>query len=455
MAMKVAVIGSGYVGLVSGVCLAAKGHSVVCVDTNPAVVDRIRAGDPHIYEPGLEELLRRVLDSGTFRAETDTAAALAGVDGAMIAVSTPTTDGQIDLTYIEQAAAAIGAELRRRDGLAVIVKSTVLPGVTDTVVRGILERVSGKPRSAFGLGMNPEFLREGQAVADFLEPDRIVLGHDDECARRFLAELYAPWACETMFVNSRTAELIKYANNALLATQISAINEIANLAQATGGIDAMDVVRGVHLDRRWNPVVDGKHVRPGILSYLIPGCGFGGSCFPKDVQALRAHGRNVATPTPVIDAVLAVNDKQPAQVGRVLRSSVDDLADQTVLVLGLAFKPDTDDVREAPAIKIIRDLAASTRKIVAHDPKATDNFRRALGPVSGAVTYVDDWRPHVKDAGVIVVVTTWPEYSALTGFDLTGKTVLDARRMFKPSDLGESRYLAIGLGGAAPALQRS
>lgn len=446
MSLRVAVIGTGYVGLVSAVCLAAKGHNITCVDANPDVVRRVGAGEPHIYERGLPEFLASVIAAGRFRVTADLDSALANTDGVVIAVGTPTERGKIDLRYIEEAASAIGLNLKKVDRfLPVIVKSTVLPGVTDTVVRGVLEKTSGKKLGQFGLGMNPEFLREGDAISDFMEPDRIVLGHEDDKTRTFLGELYAPWNCDKLYVNTRTAELIKYANNALLATQISAVNEIANLAAAIGGIDVMDIVRGVQLDKRWTPIVAGKRVEPGIITYLVPGCGFGGSCFPKDVQALRAHGAKVSVPTAVLDAVLAVNEAQPHQVVRILEREVPDLSKQTVLVLGLAFKPETDDVREAPSLKIIRDLTGLGVKVLAHDPKAADNFKKSLGDVSKKVDFLADWRPMVAKANIVVVATRWEEYRELTRFDLSGKILFDARRMFSPGEIRGTHYLSIGL----------
>ena len=342
------VVGTGYVGLVSGVCLAAKGHYVTCVDINPNVVAKLNKGVPHIYECGLEELLKDSLNARQFSATTDLHAGLKTADLVIIAVGTPTRDGVIDLTYVREAARSIGAYMKATGrSLAVVVKSTVVPGTTDTVVKQEIEAALGLKFPAFGLGMNPEFLREGEAIVDFMEPDRIVLGHEDNRTLALLEELYAPWSCDKVRVNTRTAELIKYANNALLATQISAINEIANLSAAVGGIDIMDVVRGVALDKRWSPVVDGKRVSPPILDYLIPGCGFGGSCFPKDVKALRSQGRNLGLEMSLLNSVLEVNDAQPDQVVRILESHLGDLAGRRVLVLGLAFKPGTDDVRES------------------------------------------------------------------------------------------------------------
>lgn len=444
--MKIAIIGTGYVGLVSGVCFAAKGHSVICVDSDPRVVESLNAGKPHIFEIGLSELLEDVRAAGRFVVTQDLAGALDQVELVMIAVGTPSTNGIIDLKHIESASRSIGAYLKDNDRhLSVVVKSTVVPGTTDTVVRKAIEEVSGRKFPAFGLGMNPEFLREGDAISDFDKPDRIVLGHDDDVTLARMEVLYEPWNVDKVRVNTRTAELIKYANNALLATQISAVNEIANLAAAVGGIDIMNVLQGVHLDKRWNPILaDGSRAAPTILTYLVPGCGFGGSCFPKDVQALRSQGEQFNLPMPVLNAVLDINEAQPNQVIDILDRAVPDLSTKRVLVLGLSFKPGTDDVRESASLKIVNALAAKARTVVAHDPIAIDNFRHALGQASEKVTFVPAWHDEVAKADVIVVATVWPEYRTLADHDLSGKVLFDARRAFQPSQFAGADYLSIG-----------
>ena len=363
----------------------------------------------------------------------------------MLAVGTPSRDGAIDLTAIRNLAWDIGTWIKTRDRfLAIVVKSTVVPGTTDTVIRGEIEAASGKCLGEFGLAMNPEFLREGQAVADFMAPDRIVLGHDDAKSLALLEQLYASWECDKLRTNSRTAELIKYASNAMLAVQISAANEIANLAAALGGIDAMEVMKGVHLDRRWNPIVDGKRVAPGILSYLLPGPGFGGSCLPKDLEALAAAGHSRGLPMAMTEAALAVNRTQPEQVVQMLERAVGSLADQRVLILGLAFKPGTDDVRDSPSIRIVALLLGKGARVRVHDPLAGENFRRALGGKAAEVALAEDWRAAASEAAIVVIATKWPEYRALGDLDLAGKTVFDARRMFGPRGLRGARYLATG-----------
>lgn len=444
--MKLAVVGTGYVGLVSGVCLAAKGHDVICVDKSPAVVATLNAGKPHIFEIGLPELLDEVLAAGRFSATQDLTAALDQVDLVIVAVGTPSKDGIIDLTYIRDVSREIGAYMRHHDRhISVVIKSTVVPGTTDTVVREAIEDASGKPFPAFGLGMNPEFLREGDAISDFANPDRIVLGHEDPRTLERLEELYAPWPVDKLRVNTRTAEMIKYANNALLATQISAVNEIANLSAALGGIDVMDVVAGVHMDKRWNPILEGGvRAKPHILTYLVPGCGFGGSCFPKDVQALRSQGVQNGLPMRLLNAVLDVNEAQPEQVIEILRREIGVLSGRKALVLGLAFKPGTDDIRESASLKIVARMAQEGAQVVAHDPIAVENFRKGLGDAAPQTVYCERWQDEVAGADILVVATSWPEYQELRDFNLAGKTLFDARRAFPPTHFRGAKYLSIG-----------
>jgi UDPglucose 6-dehydrogenase/GDP-mannose 6-dehydrogenase len=445
--MNIVVVGTGYVGLVSAVCLAAKGHRITCVDVNPHVVSKLNSGVPHVYERGLEPLLREALAARRFYASRDLATGLDTAELALIAVGTPSLNGAMDLRYVRQVARDIGTYLKTCDRhLSIVVKSTVVPGTTDTIVRQEIETTSGKAWPAFGLGMNPEFLREGEAIEDFMDPDRIVLGHEDARTLERLEALYAPWDRDKIRVNTRTAEMIKYANNVLLATQISVVNEIANLSAAVGAIDALDVMKGVHLDKRWNPVTVGGRVFPTILTYLVPGCGFGGSCFPKDVQALRSLGEQRGLKMIMLTAVLAVNDAQPDQVTAILKRTLGDLVGRRCLVLGLAFKPGTDDVRESPSLKIVRSLMDERAAVTAHDPVATENFKRSLGELAVQVVFVQDWRSRLGDTEIIIVATKWDEYKELASYDLAGKIVFDARRLLEPTALKGAVYLSIGYG---------
>ena len=437
--MRVSIIGTGYVGLVSGVCLAHLGHDVVCVDLDAAKVARINRGDAPIHEDGLDRLLTEVVGS-RFRATTELDAAVQGSEVTILAVGTPFGEDRIDLRQIEAAAEQVGAALAGSDRYHVVaVKSTVVPGTTEEVVGPAIERRSGRQvGEGFGLGMNPEFLREGVAVRDFLDPDRIVLGGVDERTLDVLAELYTVFPeVAKLRVDPRTAEMIKYASNALLALLISFSNEIGNLS-AELGIDGADVLRGVHLDRRWSPMVDGGRISPEILSYLAVGCGFGGSCFPKDVQALLAHGRQAGVPMRILSAALEVNADQSAVLVDRLRAHLD-LSGARVAVLGAAFKPGTDDVRESPTLRVVPELRTAGAEVVVHDPIALENARAVLGDEVG---YETDLRAAVEKADAVVVITAWGEYQRLPEL-LAGRAVpvVDGRRVLEPDAV--ERYDAV------------
>jgi UDPglucose 6-dehydrogenase/GDP-mannose 6-dehydrogenase len=447
--LKISIIGTGYVGLVSGTCLASKGHLVQLLDIRSSVVDSINNCKPPIYENGLEEILSKVVKSKHLKASLVAHDALENSDIIMICVGTPSSAGEIDLSQLKSASEFVGTYLKTsKKFVSVVVKSTVVPGTTDTIVKGILEETSGKSFANldFGLGMNPEFLREGNAVEDFINADRIVIGADDPETQTILEQLYEPWTCDKLFVNSRTAEMIKYTNNCLLALQISAVNELANIASAIGGIDFMDVHAGVNLDKRWNPVTgDGNRVQPGILSYLIPGCGFGGSCFPKDVEAMRTVATKVGIEPLVLQAILDVNANQPVSILKPFVTALGGtLKNKKILLLGLAFKPGTDDIRESPALKIAKYLKTSGASVMVHDPIASQNALNALGDVS--VNVIDRWQDKLDEADGIIVATRWPEYQSLVDEKLAikGKIVLDARRMFSTTQFDDTKLISVG-----------
>lgn len=436
--MRVCIIGSGYVGLVTGIGLAELGHEVNCVDIDESKVRSINEGRTPIHEVGLDGLLARHIGA-RFRASTDLTSAVVGSDITFICVGTPSrTDGSIDTSYVEAAAEQVGAAMLR--GHIVIVKSTVVPGTTDTLVTRILARSSGLvPGSDFGVGANPEFLTEGQAVEDFLQPDRIVIG-GDEIALAGLRETYGGFAgVPVVETNARTAEMIKYVSNTMLATAISFANEIANLGSAIGEIDTVEVMRGVHLSR-YLTGPDGT--RAGLASFYEAGCGYGGSCLPKDVAALIARGAQVGSPMRVLEAVAAVNDAQPAKLIGAVRDGLGDLAGRRITVLGLAFKPDTDDVRCTPAFPVIRQLLAAGAEVVAHDPIVG---AEVLGDFPG-VSHVSDLAAAVKGADAVVLVTRWSDYHRIPELvaDLDHPpVVVDGRRML--DRVGIAQYTGIGL----------
>lgn len=443
--MKVSVIGTGYVGLVSGVCLAARGHEVTCVDLDASKVSQINAGDPPIHEAGLASLLTETVGRG-LQASIDLAAAVRDTELSLIAVGTPFDGSAIDLGYIRAVAAEIGAALRDKDNYhVVVVKSTVVPGTTEEVVLPILEATSGKRAGEnFGVGMNPEFLREGEAITDFMHPDRIVLGGIDARTLDAMAGLYASFSnIDVLRTTPRTAEMIKYTTNALLATLISFSNEIGNLC-AEVGTDVVEVMAGVHLDKRLSPIrPDGERVRPAALTYLAAGCGFGGSCFPKDVKALIAHGKSVGLPMALLDAVIGVNKAQPMRMLDLLaRHLGPDLAGRRVTVLGMAFKPGTDDIRESPSLPVTQALLDAGVEVTAFDPIAIHEARRKFP----ALTFAPTLAEAVAGAEAVLVMTRWPEFAelpALLAERAAMPLVIDGRRMFRKDAL--PRYDGIGL----------
>ncbi len=445
--MKVAVIGTGYVGLVSGACLAETGHDVVCVDSDAVRVAEVNAARSPIHEEGLEELLERNVGR-RLTATTDLREAVLGADASLVAVGTPTVDARIDLGAIRSVATQIGEALAEHPRYHVVgVKSTVLPGTTDGVVRPLLEEASGKTAGpSFGVGANPEFLTEGQAVRDFMTPDRIVLGGTDDRTREALDRLYSGFpAAPRVRTTNATAELIKYASNALLATLISFSNELANLSTALGDIDVKDVTDALHASQYLTiELPNGERRTAPIASFLEAGCGFGGSCLPKDVRALATQGREVGAPMQVLEAVLDVNSTRPEELVRLLQRHHPSLAGRRVSVLGLAFKPGTDDVRESPAIPLVRRLLEEGAVVRVHDPAAGGVVGQVFpnGDVGRATTLADA----VEGADAIVLVTRWEEYEQLADvIRASGSTplVVDGRRLLDKSAF--ERYEGIGL----------
>lgn len=442
--MKISIIGTGYVGLVTGACFADRGHDVTCVDVDLAKVEQINLARAPIHEDGLPELLKRQVGVH-LSATTELKAAVMGSDITFIAVNTPAAEGRIDLQYVEAAAEQVGTALRAKsDWHVVVVKSTVVPGTTDTVVRQALERSSGKRAGVgFGLGVNPEFLTEGTAIADFTNPDRIVVGGIDARTHGVLRSVYASFLdVPVIETNCATAEMIKYASNSVLATLISFSNELSRLCDAVGNIDIADVMAGVHEASYFTKrMPDGNRVRAPITSFLEAGCGFGGSCLPKDVTALSAHGESLGVEVPMLRSVLAVNRGQPAELLKLITRHYPSLAGLRVTVLGLAFKPDTDDLRESPAFPIIGMLRARGAVVTAYDPVARPKGHSALKDV----VLADSLRNAVADAAVVVLVTRWPEFQdlarTLNELERT-PLVVDGRRVLAPRDF--AHYEGIG-----------
>lgn len=435
--MNITIIGTGYVGLVSGVCLASKQHNVTCVDIREEVVNSLNNNQPHIYENGLPELLEQTIKNGYFKATTDLNGALEQSELVIIAVGTPSKNGKINLTQIKNACISIGNFIKTSNKfISVVVKSTVVPGTTDTFVKDIIESTSGKKLGEFGLGMNPEFLREGEAITDFQYPDRIVIGHEDEKTKKLLEEIYSPWDCDKIAVNTRTAEMIKYSNNTLLACLISMNNELANLAFELGNINYNDVIKGVISDKRWSPIINNNRITPTITTYFTPGAGFGGSCFPKDVQAIRAQGEYLGLNMSMTDAVLSVNDIQHYRVLHYLKKYFGKLTDKKILLLGLAFKPDTDDIRESSALKILSVLLENNCQVKAHDPISIPNAKNEFN--NSNLEFVENWRDEINNVDAIIIGTNWPEYKDIK--DKTDVLIFDSKQLFSIDEVKNNKY---------------
>ncbi|HVX98788.1 MAG TPA: UDP-glucose/GDP-mannose dehydrogenase family protein [Pseudorhodoplanes sp.] len=432
--MRIAMIGTGYVGLVSGACFADFGHHVVCVDKDADKIARLQRGEIPIYEPGLEDLVARNVGQGRLRFSTDLVQSVAQAEAVFISVGTPSRrgDGYADLTYVYEAAREIAAALTHFT--VVVTKSTVPVGTGDEVERIIGET---RPEAQFAVVSNPEFLREGAAIRDFKHPDRIVVGTSDARAREVMAKIYRPLylnAAPIMYTERRTAELIKYAANAFLATKITFINEIADLAEKVGA-DVQEVARGIGLDNRIG------------AKFLHAGPGFGGSCFPKDTEALIKIGQDHAAPLRIVETVAAVNDQRKRAMARKVSAALGGgVRGRTIAVLGLTFKPNTDDMREAPSIPLITALQDMGGKVRAFDPAGMEQARAHLKDV----TYCADAYSCAEGADALVIVTEWEQFRALDFARLKAvmaqPVLVDLRNIYDAADMARHgfRYSSVG-----------
>ncbi|PPQ43452.1 UDP-glucose dehydrogenase family protein [Rhodopseudomonas palustris] len=436
--MRITMIGTGYVGLVSGACFADFGHQVTCVDKDAGKIAALHRGEIPIYEPGLDELVAANVKAGRLDFTTDLTAPVGEADAVFIAVGTPSRrgDGHADLSYVYAAAKEIAAALK---GFTVVVtKSTVPVGTGDEVERLIRET---NPTADAAVASNPEFLREGAAIRDFKFPDRIVIGTADERARKVMGEIYRPLSLNQgplMYTARRTAELIKYAANAFLATKITFINEMADLAEKVGA-DVQDVARGIGMDNR----IGSK--------FLHAGPGFGGSCFPKDTRALVQTAHDHDVPVRIVEAVLAVNDNRKRAMARKVSHALGgNMRGKTIAVLGLTFKPDTDDMREAPSIPLVTGLTDMGAKVKAFDPAGMAQAKAELPDI----TYCEDAYDCAKGADALVIVTEWVQFRALDlprlKAAMAQPIVVDLRNIYRPAEMAEHgfSYHSVGRGDA-------
>ncbi|WP_417229983.1 UDP-glucose dehydrogenase family protein [Brevundimonas sp.] len=434
--MRVAMIGTGYVGLVSGACFADFGHVVCCVDKDPAKIDRLNQGQIPIFEPGLDDLVARNVRDGRLSFAIDGAEAIRTADAVFIAVGTPSRrgDGHADLSYVYAAAEEIAGLI---DGFTVVVtKSTVPVGTGDEIERIIRAR---RPDADFAVVSNPEFLREGAAIEDFKRPDRVVVGTEDDRARVVMAEIYRPLSLnETpiLFTARRTSELIKYAANAFLALKITFINEMADLCEAVGA-DVQQVARGIGLDKR----IGSK--------FLNAGPGYGGSCFPKDTLALVRTATDAGSPVRLVETTVQVNDaRKKAMADRVARALGGELAGKTVALLGLTFKPNTDDMRDSPALDVVPALVSRGATVQAFDPEGMDEAARLLD----GVAFKDGPYEAVAGADVVVILTEWNQFRALdldrVKLLMRQPVMVDLRNVYRPEDMRARGFAYTSIGRA-------
>ncbi|TCK23847.1 UDP-glucose dehydrogenase [Ancylobacter aquaticus] len=433
--MRVAMIGTGYVGLVSGTCFSDFGHDVTCVDKDISKIERLRAGVMPIFEPGLDDLVARNVADGRLRFTTDLAAAVADAEVVFIAVGTPSRrgDGHADLSYVHAAAREIA---RAAEGFTVVVTKSTVPVGTGAGLEQIMREEV--PTADISVVSNPEFLREGAAIEDFKRPDRIVVGTADPRAREVMAALYRPLslnAAPVLFTDRANAELIKYASNAFLAVKITFINEMADLCEKVGG-DVQEVARGIGLDRRIGP------------KFLHAGPGYGGSCFPKDTLALIRTAQEAGTPLRLVETVTTLNETRKAAMGRrVLEAMTVSPRGATVAVLGLTFKPNTDDMRDSPAINIIQSLVDRGVKIRAYDPVGMEEARKVLPE---GVHYATGAYECAEGADCLVIVTEWDAFRALDldrlKTQLRSPIVVDLRNIYPPEDLVRRGFAYVGIG---------
>ncbi len=407
--MNISIIGTGYVGLVSGACFAKYGHKVICVDVDKEKVDKINKGISPIYEKDLEEIIRNYKNN--IYATTSYKKAIEKSDITFICVGTPSKkDGSIDISYVEQATKEIAFCLKNKNGFhSVVVKSTVVPGTTQNIVLPLLEEISQKKVGVnFGVGMNPEFLREGTAVYDFLHPDRIVNGYYDNETKKLLSILYSSFSCPFVETSLTVAEMIKYASNCFLATKISFINEMGNLCKKLD-IDTYEVAEGMGLDRRIG------------RAFLDSGIGWGGSCFGKDVNALINFAEENKELLKIIKSAVLVNEQQPLRLIEVLKKHIPKLKGKTIGVLGLSFKPNTDDIRDSRSIILVKKLLEEDAQLKVFDPKAMIDFEKLYPDI----IYCDNAKD-VLDADAVIIATAWDEFKKM---DYKDKIVVDGRRL--------------------------
>ena len=445
--MKIGIIGAGYVGITTGICLASKQNLVTLFDIDSEKINQISNKKMPFFEKGLQELLEKTISENYLKPTSDLNFLIQNSDGCFICVGTPTKNNSIDVSQIKNSIIEICKVLKnyKKDNYVIVVRSTVVPTTTRDILLPIIREILDD--QSFHLCVVPEFLREGNALDDFMNPDKIVIGSIDEYGSNFVKDVFDDFKkqCEFIETNLESSELIKYANNSFFSMLISFSNEIANISEKLSNVDPYEVLKALVLDKRITSKIDNKKIIPSLNSYLIPGCGFGGSCFPKDVQAIMNFANSQKIDTPLLDAILKINDERPEKMVLLCESILGSLKNKKITILGLTFKPDTDDLRSSPSIDAIKILLEKGANITAYDPIFVN---RSSSILPQNCNYVNILEESLKDSDAVMVFTKWPEFSKLNSKTLEKfmrtPLIIDGRGILIKENFNPGTYFKIG-----------
>ena len=443
--MKITIIGTGYVGLVTGACLSELGHKVTCIDKDKENINNLTNLKIPFYEKGLKNLIKKNYSKDRIKFSTKLSESFKDSKVIIIAVGTPFKKN-VDLRYIRESTREVGNLLSQKlnNYKVICIKSTVEPGTTAKIVKKILEKESKKSCfSDFGLSMNPEFLAEGSAIKDFMFPDRIVIGSEDNKTKKIMHQMYSKFKhLDFIDTNLNTAELIKYTSNSYFAMNISFANEISKLSNLFKNVDVIDILKGLHLDKRLSPIKNNKRISPGLVSFLHPGIGFGGSCFPKDIKTITSFAKRNNVTTPLLNSIITINKNQYLKLFIAAEKNIKNYKNKKISVLGLSFKPGTTDVRESPSFNIIKHLINKGAKVCAHDPMAIDEFSKKYKHKN--LIFEKRLDCILKFSKIIFLLTSWPEYKTFIKKNKNKDIILVDGRRFISKDNVKS-YCGIGI----------
>ena len=447
--MNLGVIGAGYVGLTTAICLATLGHKIIIFDINKKKLELILQKKLPFFEEGLEDLLKQVIVNENFVTSKRIKELVKQTDGCFICVGTPSRkDNSIDLSQIINSISNLAESISdcNKENYEIIVRSTVIPSTTKKIILPLLKETI--PEKNFGLTLVPEFLREGQALSDFMNPDKIVIGYEDKQSKNFIEKIFECFKDKANFVttNFETAEMIKYTNNAFFATLISFSNEIANISEKIKDVDTFEVMKALVSDKRIMSINSNHKIIPELVDYLLPGCGFGGSCFPKDINAITNFAQSIGTETPLLDAVLTINNERAEKIISLTESILKKISGKKIAILGLAFKPDTDDMRSSPAIQVIKKLQKMGAIIFAYDPKVSSKILKQLA--INDVKLFKNFQECLKGVDLAILLTKWPEFKSINGdlLNLYMKKILiiDGRGFLDKKEFEKNTYFKVG-----------